>query len=239
MPLTHPAYDSDRYADVVLAHRGLVGYWRLNESSGSTARDLTGQRHGTYTVAPNYLKESPVKGGNSAGFTGTQYVTIADADALSPGTTGQMSWSLWTKPNDTVQNHLIAKGTGSNYEWGILRGVLPLFTNGTGFVAQMWQSGGTSYAVVQTGSGTAPTGQWCHLVVTLVQASALRIYMNGVQVALSTSFTGSQANGTSAVNIGRRPDNVRFYNGNIGDVAIWNRALTAGEAMTLYAEGAR
>lgn len=234
--LAHPAMDRPGYRDTVLALRGLVGYWPLDESGGSVARDLTGQRHGTYTVAPQFLKESPVRRGHSAGFTGTQYVTVADADALTPGTTGQMSWSLWTKPNDTVQNHLIAKGTGSNYEWGILRGVLPLFTNGTGFVAQMWQANGNSYAAVQTGSGSVPTGQWCHLCVTLTQGTALRIYLNGVQVGLSTSFSGSMANGSSAVNIGRRPDNVRFYNGNLGDVAIWNRALTAGEAMSLYAE---
>ena len=237
MDLVHPAYGSERYAQFVRGMRGLVGFWRLDEGSGTNCLDQSGQRNGTLTGTPGRLKGIHARPGFGMGFTGTQYVTIADADALSIGTTGEMSWMCWTKPNDNVQNHVIAKGVNLNYEWGLLRGVLPLFTNGTGYVFQIWQMTGNSYAAVQTGANRVPNNQWVHIVATVKTGTTLIIYLNGVEKARSTTFSGSIGNGTSAMNIGRRPDNVRPYNGDVADVAVWNRQLTAGEVMALYAEG--
>ena len=114
---------------------------------------------------------------------------ILDADALSIGTTSSMSWMVWTKPNDNVQNHVIAKGIAGSYEWGLLRGVLPLFTNGTGYVMQIWQSGGNSYSAVQTGANSVPNNQWAHIVATISTGSVFIIYLNGIEKGRSTSFS--------------------------------------------------
>lgn len=221
--------------------RGLVGFWRLDESSGTVARDQTGTRDGTYNQSPTRLKG--VAGRPSAfgtGFNGsTQHVQIADANAYSPVTTNSMSWSVWVKPNDGGHTHVFSKGTTSNYEWGLFRGVLPFPTSGTGFVSYMWQSGGNFYCQVETGSNVIANGVWCHVAVTFTIGSRLRIYVNGIQRGVSTTFVGSMSNGTAAVRVASRADGQRFFSGDVADFAIWNRELTPGEVMALYAEGLR
>lgn len=230
-----PASD---YRAAVLNTPGLVAYWRLADAT-SVMADETNQRAGTWTVPPGLRQPSPVPGGAMVYLNGsTQYGAIVSNAAFSPGTTGQMSWAFWTVPTNATTSHAIAKGDGAQpWEWSIMRGLSPIFLDGQGFVAQMWQSGGNSYAVVDSGAGSAPNGQLVHVAATLVQASALTIYINGQPRGRSTSFTSTMTPGTSAVNIGRRPDNTRFYAGSVGEMAIWSRALTAGEVAMLYEAG--
>lgn len=239
MDLVHPAYSADRYAQLVLGMRGLVGFWRLDDGSGTVARDLTNTRNGSYTNAPARGKGVATRpSAFGTGYNGiSQDMRVTSAAAYSPPTTGSMSWAVWTKPNDGGHTHVFSKGTTSQYEWGLFRGVLPFPTSGTGFVAYMWQAGGNFYAQVETGSGVVPNGVWCHVVVTFTIGSALRIYVNGVQRGVSTTFVGSMTANSAQVRVAGRADGQRFYNGEVADFAIWNRALTAGEAMHLYAEG--
>jgi len=237
----HPAYGSERYANVVRSVRGLVGFWRLDEGSGTVARDQTGTRNGTYALSPTRLKAVAGRpNAFGAGFNGvTSNVQVTSAAAYSPPTTGSMSWMCWTKPNDGGHTHVFSKGTTSQYEWALMRGVLPFPTAGTGFVTYMWQAGGNFYVQAETGTGVVPNGVWCHVVVTLTIGSALRLYVNGIQRGVSTTFVGSMTANSAQVRVGARADGQRFYNGDVADFAIWNRALTAGEAMSLYVEGLR
>ena len=238
--LQHPAYDRAQYAEAVLSLGGCVGYWRLDEAGGTTAKALAGG-NGTYTGSPVLNKPSPVRDGATIGLNGSSmYVTIADASAYSTVTTGQMSWAFWTKPNATTTSHVVAKGAGSgSWEWSIMRGLSPIFLDGAAFTAQMWQSSGNSHIVVNSGANSAPNGEWVHVVCTYRSAVELVIYLNGVQKGRTTAFSSTMVDGTRAVNIGRRPDNTRYYNGDVGDVAIWNRALSANEVHWLYEEGLR
>lgn len=238
--LNHCAYDRAQYAEAVLSLGGCVGYWRLDETSGTTARALAGS-NGTYTGSPVLAKPSAVRDGATIGLNGSSmYVVVGDSDDFSVVTTNGMTWSFWTKPTNTTTSHVVAKGAGSgSWEWSIMRGLSPIFADGAAFVAQMWQSSGNSYAVVNTGANSAPNGQWVHVVATIRYGVELVIYLDGAQKGRSVSFSGTMVNGTSAVNIGRRPDNTRYYNGDVGDLAIHNRALNANEVAWLYEEGLR
>lgn len=239
----HPAYDRAQYSDAVLSLGGCVGYWRLDETSGTTARALAGG-NGTYTNSPVLNKPSPVRDGATIGLNGSSmYVTIADASSYSAVTTGSMTWACWTKPTNTTWGHVMAKGAGSgSWEWSLRRGLETAGGNtldGAAFLIQLWQSNGANHVAIDSTADSAPSGEWVFVAATYRTGVEIIIYINGVQKRRSTTFTGSIVDGSSAVNIGRRPDNTRYYNGDVGDVAIWSRALRANEVQWLYEEGLR
>ncbi|MBU0532584.1 right-handed parallel beta-helix repeat-containing protein, partial [Candidatus Micrarchaeota archaeon] len=76
------------------------------------------------------------------------------------------------------------------------------------------------------------THEWYHIVATR-NGSAVRLYVNGVQKASRTDFTGSIATSTDPLTIGG-DDGSSYLNGSIDEIAIWNRSLTADEIMDLY-----
>src|ERR1035437_761657 len=61
---------------------GIVGWWKLDESSGPTATDSSGNGHnGTWTNGPAYTASGKINGALT--FTGpTEYVDVPDAGAL-------------------------------------------------------------------------------------------------------------------------------------------------------------
>src|SRR4051794_29175861 len=78
-----------------------AGYWRLGETSGTTATDTAGSNNGTYTNGPQLGSASLLGGeaGNSAvHFDGTNdYVGVPSSGALSP--TARVSVEAWIKPD--------------------------------------------------------------------------------------------------------------------------------------------
>jgi hypothetical protein len=91
---------------------------------------------------------------------------------------------------------------------------------------------------VSTGTTTAnqySDGQWHHLVAMRNGDAwdSARLYMDGAPVALSNRSGGVWGVGTSAL-IGARGDNLYGFTGLLDEVAIWNRTLSATEALALY-----
>jgi hypothetical protein len=83
---------------------------------------------------------------------------------------------------------------------------------------------------------TVPTGTWEHVAVVL-DASGARLYLNGVQVGVSTAMTMRPTSLGSTTNdwIGRSEFAVNPYlDGAIDEFRIYNRALSAAEILTLY-----
>ena len=60
-----------------------------------------------------------------------------------------------------------------------------------------------------------------------------RLYLNGVQTGSTTSGGPVTLNSTQSLTIGRRVQG-NFYDGNIAQVSIYNRALTAQEIQQNY-----
>ena len=78
---------------------------------------------------------------------------------------------------------------------------------------------------------------WNHIVVTFSSGNA-NIYVNGI----SESFTGatlptSLAYGNGFLNIGRFNGLVRYFNGNIDEVAVFNSELSASDVATIFNNG--
>ena len=71
---------------------------------------------------------------------------------------------------------------------------------------------------------------WTHLAATY-NASALRLYVNGVQVG-SLARTGSLAVSGNPLRIGGNNIWSEWFNGVIDEVRVYNRALSASEILT-------
>jgi len=84
-------------------------------------------------------------------------------------------------------------------------------------------------------NATIPEKEWFYVAYTYDGSranSGFKIYFNGSKLD-DADFSGgtyTAASQTSANNIGRRPNNNDLYwNGNLANVAIWNRALSSDE----------
>ena len=86
-----------------------------------------------------------------------------------------------------------------------------------------------------TSANTYNDGQWHYGVVTYDGTSTVRLYVDGVQIA-TKSTTGTPDNtGNLPVRVGANyltPD--RFFIGNVDEVRVWNKALSATEVANAY-----
>jgi len=76
-------------------------------------------------------------------------------------------------------------------------------------------------------AGSLSVGNWYMGTMTFDNTTA-RLYLNGVQTGSTASGGPVTLNSTQSLTIGRRIQG-NFYNGNIAQVSIYNRALTAQE----------
>jgi hypothetical protein len=100
------------YADEVLADSPLA-YWKLNDASGATAADSSGNsRPATYVNTPEAYNQAPILAGTSNNVSfesgGTDYLTIADA-AWQSGM-GALSLEQVIRPETVL-------GAGAWHQW--------------------------------------------------------------------------------------------------------------------------
>ena len=83
-------------------------------------------------------------------------------------------------------------------------------------------------AGTDVGATTAlPTGAWSHLAATYDRTS-FKLYINGTQVA-SKAFTGAITPSTGALKIGGNSIWGEYFNGQIDEIRVYNRALSPSE----------
>ena len=122
---------------------------------------------------------------------------------------GKITVNAWVKLNVSKVQHIV---DSSNNSWhlAILSSNIPYFWNGTTY---------------HTTGNTLTNGVW--YMLTGVQGTTLDIYVNGI---LNSTIATSPNISTNNINLGRwQNDGSRLFNGNIAQVSIYNRALTASE----------
>ncbi len=212
---------------------GLIGHWKLDESSGALATDSSGNGHdGTYGNGP--LLGTPGIQNTAVQFDGTNdKVTIPDDPSFSSHTTTGLTVSAWvqvlavnTDLHSQTRQPIVAKGYSGNWEWALYI----YSTQRAGFSS--WQCGGSGHNEL-SGGPTIPLGVWTHVAATYQDGVANRVYVNGLEVASSTSFIGSPCDSNRPVLIGSREDG-QYLNAMIDDVRIYNRVLSATDVAALH-----
>ena len=205
---------------------GLSGLWPLDETSGPTAFDVSGNaNNGTLANGPAWNSAGRV--GGALAFDGiNDYVTLGNPASLIPGSA--ITVAGWFKLTDVTYNRFIL----SKYD-----GLAPQtdtflrYQAGTGLACSV---GGT-YAV---GSATIVAGQWYHGACTY-DGSSVRVYLDGTQIgAIAKSGSIADEAGTAWLIGARTPANpTAFIAGLLDDVRIYSRALTAADLAFLISLG--
>jgi len=209
---------------------GLENYWKLNETSGTTAIDSKGSTPLTlYNSTGNQWQNSGAFSGsrNALNFDGTNdYVSIADNYSLHLSNT--ITIEAWVYPTNLDGRRSIYS-TRRNDEAGCYQLEIG---NGSG------SSGSNRVAVSGQGTWVAQTNDnaispnvWTHIVYTRSGSGAgtHKIYVNGVEQTLISDDAYSFVDNSSIKMIGVGTSLSWYFAGQIDEVRIWNDVRTQSE----------
>jgi hypothetical protein len=189
--------------------------------SGATWSDLSGRgNNGTLVNGVGYSGDNL----GSLSFDGVDdYVDLGQSSSLFYPTEG-LTVSTWIRTSVTDKWIIDNSRLSTQQGWGLnCGGAGPAFFLVNGIANS-----------VDSGFSIA-TGNWLHLVGTWIPSVSLLMYVNGVQVGSNTTSIPASINlpdPTYNTNIGRKGaqnGSTDYWNGNIAQVSIYNRALTAPE----------
>lgn len=223
------------YADEVLADSPLV-YWRLGESSGTSAVDASGNgRHGTYagpTLGATGLLAGDLD--TAASFDGSNdMVSIAyDSSWMAPAA---FTAEAWFKPSRvTGHNQIIGHVnylviTSANYSFHVR------WSDATLHVGIGTSVG--NYTEVTVPSVTIAVGVTYHVAMTW-DGTTVRVYLDGSEVH-SFSKSGTLWNGSGAAfGVGKNAaNNTAPAGGVIDEAAFYGTALSGARIAAHYAAG--
>jgi len=214
----------DKSNDVVqvVAAANLIGWWKLDETSGTLAADSSGLgNHGVLGGAGATFSDNNVIGVIQGGMnfdSKSNYIDITNFNGLS---TSQITVSCWAYLKVNVDwNRYV------NHEW-VNNGWL-LYSNSAGAVYFGIGQGAVQSNAISANS-VVVLEQWFFLAGTYDGAN-VKVYMNGSLVA-TTAKASATLDNVGAVDISKN------LNGYMDDVRIYSRALTAGEILQLYRGG--
>ena len=220
-----PAANSFEAAVVAAAP---IAYWRLDESSGLTAFDLMGGHDGTY-----YGGITHIAGGLSGDSDGAANFNGVDA-YVGTGTgllNGLTRFSLtgWVRRSGAEADRTGLFGQNDNVEFGYI----------SDQDIQFWDN---VLASPIDAANTLDNGVWGMITLTSDGTNRV-IYINGQPAASGTARTTPMTN-NFPFNIGGGGifDNIvansNSFAGDLDDVAVYDKALTADQVANLYAVGA-
>jgi PKD repeat protein len=226
---TAVAPPTDFYATTVNGDSPL-SYWRLGETSGSTARDSSGNAFpGTY-VGPVTFGSAGAIGGTETGVTlGSGGFVAATTSMAGPG---QYSEELWFRTTTTSGGRLTGFGSSATGTSSTQDRQVYLAADGKIVFANTATNKITSAAAYNN-------GQWHHVVATR-GPSALVLYVDGVQVATTGASAVGSYTGSGFWRVGADATGVTGVSGLAGDVdeaAFYVNALTAAQVASHRSAG--
>jgi hypothetical protein len=212
---------------------GAVAYWRLGETSGTTAVDIIGGKNGTISGGVTLNQPGALPDGNPAMlFNGTTGKITVPANVLDCGSATQsFSIEFWSNgPYTEGNSSLLIKGFAPYNAGGI---GWELRHQGTGY----WTFGRTNNGPVsRLDNWSVPLNTWSHVVVTYNAATHVATaYVNGLAVktlTLSGADIAAYADIYPLV-MAEGTNGSTFVT--LDEVAIYPTALTPFQVATHYA----
>jgi type II secretory pathway pseudopilin PulG len=211
----------------------LVGWWKLDETSGSTACDSSG--NGNNGTLYNMSSSDWVTGkvGGALDFDGwNDYVRVPDNPTFDIA--DEITVMAWIKPEDTDYWSTIVSKL-AHTPWCRLD--LYWFLNNDKIGASL--AGPCPYWYYWMPNVGISTNVWTHVALTY-DGSAMKMYKNGVCAAtLVASGALMLANSSSnePLYIGKNTEWGENYEGEMDDIRIYSRALNADEIAAIWSEG--
>ena len=228
------------YMNTITTTPGLLSYWRLGDSPGSSSlTDSGGQSN-----AANFGATLGVPGvlfgdsGTAASFNGTGNYASAN---LNLSSTSQLTVEFWLNWNAYANNDALAMEftpTFNNNAGGFL--VDPNSSSGS-FGIGIGKTGATRNAI---NFGRPSAGKWHYYAIVLNSGAAtasgeITVYVDGKQVTTTpvSSGTGAGNFANSTLYLMSRDGTQLFGPGTLEEVAIYNQTLSASTIAAHYAAG--
>jgi len=201
--------------------------WKLNNNYN----DSTGNgRTLTATGTPSFDASSKMEGTHSLSIVNgtSRYLTPPASSTFLQNSYTQKTIAFWMRSSTNTGNRIVADIGGSD------NGISIVLNSSTLYAAV------ASGSVMRSLSDPYTSTGWNHIAV-VYSGSSLRLYVNGVQEAVTTalpfSSVGSTSNGSRiAYSNGTHAYNTSspgYFNGWMDNFAIYNKALTATEVLNL------
>ena len=220
-------------------------FWRLGDSSGTTASDSSGNNFtGVYESGTSQGQTGPIQGDptTATSFDGNSGLVTSAQSVNNPTTFSQ---EFWFKTTTNTGGMLMGfgnaqTGMSSNYDRHVY----------------MMNDGQLVFGVYNNGVQTIESpdvyndGQW-HYVVATDGPAGMTFYVDGQLIGTNSTTTpqgytgywrvgGDNLNGWNldpwgANSQGTTQPNSYYFNGTIGDVAVYPVQLSAGQVATHYA----
>jgi prepilin-type N-terminal cleavage/methylation domain-containing protein len=199
----------------------LVGYWPMDEGTGTTAYDASGYGNSGQTTSTTW--QTACKVGNCLGFNGTSaYVQLSNLN-VNTGSGGQNTVAFWMNWNGA---------SGGRMPFGFSS--YDLYLNGGvfGFNTACSDNFGMN--------ASSLSGNWAYVtaifynMASSTDISRDQIYINGVPQTLTQSGTPCARSVTTNARVSGWPAGGYYFSGSLDDFRIYNRALSAQEIQDLY-----
>jgi hypothetical protein len=218
----------------VSASVGLVGWWKFDDGTGTTAVDSSG--NGNTLSLVNGISWITGKIGGAISANGTnQYAT---EPAINLSATNTVTVAFWANRtySTTVESVMLESSTNYNYS-----------TTGFGFFPDDTQCQGIQAAVhgnagYSTNCYTQPSsGVWHHLAIIYDKTQAgnaqTALYVDGVLQTPTSNLNNTAQNsnsfGNNPIYLFSRAGSQFLNAGQLDDLRIYNRALSAAEIQQL------
>jgi hypothetical protein len=212
----------------VTVSSGLVGWWPLDEGTGSVAHDISGLgNNGTWSGVPSSPNGTHYTTGMIGPYAG--YFDGTD-NQLNIGTqhayafTGPFTVSAWVNTVSSGTILSMQNGGDNGYLLTINYGVIDFCVYAN---AIQTCAGGGRYPLVSPA--------WTHFTAVF-DGSKITVYANGIFVASSTASTLTASTGSLAFGVAQRGGYSNLI-GSLDDIRFYNRALTTNEIALLYNTG--
>ena len=209
------------FAKGVIGDTGPVAHWKFDEVSGDVANDFTAyENHGELIDGPQWVAGTM---DGALRFDGdNDHVMVPHNDVLS--LTDELTITVWIFGSGTEFNKsytVVCKGdhnTTLNYYLDLNKGKI-LF----GFYNNGWEE--------FKAPNPLSTNTWYHIAATFEPYQAIhriRLYQNGVEVLVQDT-TSTLIIDTQDITIGSWAGESDYWPGDLDDVRIYNRTLSADE----------
>jgi hypothetical protein len=204
---------------VAAGEKGLIAWWKMD---GNTKDASPYAKNGTAT-ALTLTTDRKGKANSAYSFNGSTSVITSFPQVISPA--GSRTVCTWFNTSSTSREGLVATRGASN--------------NGFGFLVNRTAAGNLSYlhpgagGTLEVAAGIA-TNAWYYACASYdLATTTAKIYLNGSQIA--SGAMPAELTPTTNGYIGYEGSSSNFA-GSMGDVRIYNRALSASEIATQYAQ---
>jgi hypothetical protein len=198
----------------------LQGYWRLENVNDSGPNGYTLTNNNTVTFAAGKWNN-----GSNHVAASSQYLT---STAAGLRIIGNQTWACWFKPNSPAATQYLMEVNGGGGQIGI-------YITAAGGVSFVALGISTPADQVVNSSVEYNDGVWNFAAGRFTSGSEIAVFVNGTWTKLSS--TGSPTAPTTNFGIGASGAGANYLNGMVDDGAIFNRALTDAEVLSIYQSG--